>query len=236
MEGRRTTVVKRHSLTEQVADGIVAMILDEGLHTGDALPSTADMSDTFGVSRTVVREALAELAARGIIERSQGRESVVSTPGAHQLRELLGFRVRRDNVDAKAIMEFRQSIEVQAARLAAERASAESLEDLTNAWDRLAAARGESNFYEADIDFHGAIARASGNALIELVLDSLVDLLRDVRRTSFRGRKRLGKDPHIVIEDHRRILDAIIERDPEAAAAAMERHIAATLRDVAAAG
>lgn len=230
----RSTVMKRQPLTEQVGDAIVEKILDEGLQAGDALPSTADLSESFGVSRTVVREALAELAARGIIERSQGRESVVASPGSHQLRELLSFRVRRDKVDGRAIMEFRQSIEVQAARLAAERASAESLDDMTKAWDRLAAARGEANFYEADIDFHNSIARASGNILIELVLDSLVDLLRDVRRTSFRGRKRLGKDPHVVIEDHRRILDAIIEHDPDAAAAAMEAHIAATLRDVAA--
>lgn len=230
----RSTVMKRQPLTEQVGDAIVEKILDEGLQSGDALPSTADLSESFGVSRTVVREALAELAARGIIERSQGRESVVASPGSHQLRELLSFRVRRDKVDGRAIMEFRQSIEVQAARLAAERASAESLDDMTKAWDRLAAARGEANFYEADIDFHNSIARASGNILIELVLDSLVDLLRDVRRTSFRGRKRLGKDPHVVIEDHRRILDAIVEHDPDAAAAAMEAHIAATLRDVAA--
>lgn len=230
----RSTVMKRQPLTEQVGDAIVEKILDERLQAGAALPSTADLSESFGVSRTVVREALAELAARGIIERSQGRESVVASPGSDQLRELLSFRVRRDKVDGRAIMEFRQSIEVQAARLAAERASTESIDDMTKAWDRLAAARGEANFYEADIDFHNSIARASGNILIELVLDSLVDLLRDVRRTSFRGRKRLGKDPHVVIEDHRRILDAIIEHDPDAAAAAMEAHIAATLRDVAA--
>jgi GntR family transcriptional repressor for pyruvate dehydrogenase complex len=228
-------VLKRQSLADQVANAILAMIVDQGLRPGTSLPSTGELAERFAVSRTVIREALADLAGRGVIERSQGRESVVSVPGSHQLQELLSSRVRGDAVDAAEIMEFRQSIEVQAARLAASRRTDEDMVALQQAWDRLAAAKTESEFHESDIGFHRAVASASGNTLILLVHDALVEVLRDVRRRSFRGRKRSGISLEGVVADHKRILEAIRSANADDAAAAMSRHLAATVRDLSAA-
>ena len=72
--GAESVTLSRRSLADQVADALIDLILKEGLQEGDSLPSTAELSERFGVSRTVVREALAALAGRGILSRSQGRE------------------------------------------------------------------------------------------------------------------------------------------------------------------
>lgn len=229
------TILRRQSLADQVADAILSMILDEDLRAGDSLPSTGELAERFSVSRTVIREALADLAGRGIIERSQGRESVVSTPGHEQLQELLRFRLRRDNVDPGALMELRQSVEVQAARLAAERRTDEQLDALRQAWEQLAAAKTEADFHEADITFHRALAVASGNPLMVLVLDSMVDLMRGARRRSFRGRKKRDIGLDGVVADHEAVLTAVAGSDPNAAAEAMARHLGNTAKDLQAA-
>lgn len=210
----------------------MAMIVEQRLAPGEPLPSTGDLAEQFNVSRTVVREALAELAGRGMIERSQGRESVVSSPGPEQFQELLRFRVDREGIDPTAIMEFRQTMEVEAARLAATRRTAPDLDAMQASWDRLSSARTEAEFHEADILFHRAVAAASGNPLILLVLDSLVELLRDVRRRAYRGRKKQGKALDQVVADHRHVLDAIRGGDAAGAAEAMAHHLSGTVRDL----
>lgn len=227
-------LLKRQSLADQAADAILEMILERGLTAGDSLPSTGDLAEQFSVSRTVIREALADLAGRGIIERSQGRESVVSTPGPDQLKELLAFRIRRDSIDTDSIMEFRQTIEVLSAHLAAARRTDEQLDDMRACYERLVAAKNESDFHEADIDFHRAVAVASGNVLVLLVIDSLVEAMRDVRRKAYRGRRRRGTDLSDVLRDHRNVLDAVEAADPDGAAAAMASHLKTTLSDLSA--
>lgn len=225
-------VLKRQSLADQVASAILTMIVDRELAPGTSLPSTGELADQFNVSRTVIREALADLAGRGVIERSQGRESVVSVPGTQQLQELLSFRVRGDSIDAEAIIEFRQSVEVQAAKLAAVRRVDDDLDTLRDAFRRLSTAKTEADFHDADIDFHRAVASASGNPLILLVHESLVELLRNVRKRSYRGRKKLGTGLEGVIGDHRRVLESIEAGDPDAAATAMAGHLGQTVKDL----
>jgi DNA-binding FadR family transcriptional regulator len=230
-----TPILRRQSLGDQVADAILAMIMEEKLSAGDSLPSTGELAERFAVSRTVIREALADLTGRGIIERSQGRESVVSMPGSEQLQVLLNFRVERDDIDVQSIMEFRQSIEVDAARLAATRRSDDQLAGLRVAFDALAKAKGEVEFHDADIAFHRAVAAASGNPLMVLVLDSLVELLQGVRRRSYRGRKKRGIGLDGVVADHKAVLQAILKSDPDAAAKAMSKHLGNTIKDLSAA-
>jgi GntR family transcriptional regulator, transcriptional repressor for pyruvate dehydrogenase complex len=224
--------LKRQSLADQVADAVLAMIVEQQISPGESLPSTGDLAERFSVSRTVIREALADLAGRGMIERSQGRESIVSSPGPEQLQELLRFRVQREGIDSEAIMEFRQSMEVQAAGLAAVRRTDTQIDAIRMAWDQLSAAKTETEFHDADIAFHTAVAAASGNPLISLVLDALVDLLRDVRKRSYRGRRKKGTSLEAVIADHRAIYDAIESGDATAAEHAMKAHLSSTVGDL----
>lgn len=222
----------RRSLAEQVADALVDLIMTDGLVEGDALPSTAELSERFGVSRTVVREALAALAGRGVLTRSQGRESVVATPGPDDLMRLLQFRVHRDDVSLHDIVDVRVALEVMAARKAAENATSQDLEAIVEQLDELAGARTDAAYHQADIALHRAIAVASGNSLTVLVLDALTDFLRKLRVTATKARKARGESLEPVIEQHREIVQAIQAGDGQAAADAMLRHLGTAAREL----
>ena len=224
--------LRRQSLADQVAHAVLSMILDDGLGAGDTLPSTAVLAERFDVSRTVVREALADLAGRGIIERSQGRESVVATPGSQQLRELFDFRIRRDAIEPSSLSELRQSVELLSARLAATRASDEEIDELAQILERMAASKNRDEFHETDIAFHRALARASGNPLVSLVLDAVVQLMRDFRQRWFKGHQVRGRTREVIIDEHRKIFTAVKRRNPAKAAAAMATHLQASPADL----
>jgi DNA-binding FadR family transcriptional regulator len=229
-------IVRRQSLATQVADAVLATIHENGLAVGSPLPSTGELAERFNVSRTVVREALADLAGRGIIERSQGRESVVSAPGPQHLEELLRFQISRDQIGAESLIEVRQSIEVLSARLAATRLTDSGREALTAAYERMASAKTDKDFHEADIDFHRTVALASENPLILLVLGAFVQLMRELRSRYFKGHKRRGRTLDVVTEEHRKILDAILSGSADRAEKAMVAHLEASQRDLEAAG
>jgi GntR family transcriptional repressor for pyruvate dehydrogenase complex len=228
-------IVRRQSLASQVADAVLEMIHTQALRPGDGLPSTGDLAERFMVSRTVVREALADLAGRGLIERSQGRESVVSMPGPEQLQDLLRFQIRRENIGAGSLIEIRQSIEVLSARLAAERHEAEDAAALKAGIERMVNAKGDQEFHEADIAFHRLVAVASKNPLIVLVLDAFVELMREQQPRYFRGHQRRGRSLKVVTDEHRKICDAVIARKAADAVKAMSEHLAASQRDLEAA-
>lgn len=220
--------LSRRSLADQVADALIQLILDEGLQEGDSLPSTAELSERFEVSRTVVREALAALAGRGILNRSQGRECVVATPGSDELTRLLQFRIRQDEVGVDHILDTRLALEVTAARAAAENVTPEAAAELRACVDELAAAKNEKDFHQADIAVHRAIAVASGNPLVVLILDALVDFLRDVRIQATKARKSRGENLDAVIDYHREIVEAIAAGNGDKAEAAMLSHLMET--------
>lgn len=220
-----SAALSRRSLADQVADALVELILSEDLQDGDSLPSTAELSERFDVSRTVVREALATLGGRGILTRSQGRESIVASPGAADLSQFLQFTARRDEVTLGHILEVRYGIEIVAARLAAERATEADLLEITSALERLSSATRDRDFNLADVELHRAIALASKNVLIQLVLEGLADFLLDFRVQTMKKRRREGGTREPVIEEHRRLVAAIAAHDVQAAAAAMHDHL-----------
>lgn len=215
-------------MADQVAEALIELIVDRRLRAGDSLPSTADLASEFNVSRTVVREAMAELAGRGILSRSQGRECVVKLPGPAEITGLLDFRVRHDGVDPLDVQEMREAVEVQTARLAAERRTPEQLEQLRTCLEGLETGLGRASFYEADVEFHRTLAQASGNTLLVLALDALRPLLQSsiVQATrTWRARGGTSKDAHLA---HRKIYEAIEAADPQAAVEAMSEHLAQT--------
>lgn len=223
-----TIALSRRSLADQVADALVELILSEGLKEGDSLPSTAELSERFRVSRTVVREALAALAGRGILARSQGRESVVATPGSEDLTRLLQFRIRRDEVGVQHILDTRLALEVMSASLAAQNGTAEHKREIRLRLDELAASQKETKYHQADIKLHRSIAVASGNPLLTLILDALEDFLLDVRVKATKARKARGESLEPAIEQHRKIVAAIEAGNVERASETMRDHLEMT--------
>ena len=226
------TQLSRRSLAEQVTDSLIEYILAEGLTEGDSLPSSAELSERYGVSRTVIREALAALGGRGVLTRSQGRESVVATPGASDLVKLLQFRVTRKDVGLDHILDARIGLEVTGARRAAELATPEQVADIRAEFEALAETKKESGYHAADVNLHRAIAVASANPLIVLILDALGDFLMDFRVKATKNRKARGESLEPVIDQHRQIVEAIEAGDGEAAAEAMRSHLEASRAEI----
>lgn len=227
--------LRRQSLPEQVAIAILEALVDQRLKPGDALPPAAELAAQFGVSRTVVREALADLMGRGVISRVLSREPIVSMPGPDQLRELLRIRISQDSITIESLIELRLPLEVQSARLAAARRTAEQLQAIQTAFDVLVSEEDEAKFHGADVQFHREVALASGNLLIPLVLDSLSDLLHDFRQAWYAAQRDEGKLPELV-EEHRRVLKAIKAGDPDAAGISMSDHLLTGLEKIREAG
>jgi GntR family transcriptional repressor for pyruvate dehydrogenase complex len=222
------TPLLKTTLTSGVADALIAFILEEGLQDGDLLPATADLAERYGVSRTVVREAIADLAGRGIVERSQGRETIVVTPGTEKLHGLLQFRVLREGVSPEEVMETRRSIETITAGLAAARRKPEHVVALETALAEIARAENDSAFHDADVRFHHVLAEASANRLILLLFEGLESLVRELRIRATQGRRKSGQPMAPVVDAHRAIFEAVRDSNPARAERAMDAHLRQT--------
>ncbi|HZS14405.1 MAG TPA: FadR/GntR family transcriptional regulator [Candidatus Dormibacteraeota bacterium] len=221
-------LITKTSLAAKVADALVAYILQEGMHEGDLLPSTADLAERYGVSRTVVREAIADLAGRGLLQRGQGKETVVLNPGASQLHGLLEFRVLRDGVSAEQVLETRRAIEGITARLAAERRSDDDLATMREALSLMTSAPDDTAYHDADVRFHHQLALSTRNPLIALIFEGIESLVREQRIRATQGRRARGEAFEPIHEAHRAIYDAVARGNPAKAEQAMLAHLMQT--------
>jgi GntR family transcriptional regulator, transcriptional repressor for pyruvate dehydrogenase complex len=205
-----------------VAEAILELIRERELREGDMLPPTAELAATFGVSRPVIREALAELAGRGLIERQQGRESILRLPGSERIAQLLDYQVEHTDITDAQLHELRKALEMQSARLAARNATTNDVEELER-WltDMREAAQDIEASLTADIAIHQAVAAATHNPLFALILDAVGPLLVDSRRRAWRSYRSHGGAYEQVVARHAQIVEAIRGHDPEAAEAAM---------------
>ncbi|MBB6549432.1 FadR/GntR family transcriptional regulator [Nonomuraea rubra] len=193
---------------------------------GELLPSEGELAVRFGVSRTVVREAISRLRAAGLVETRRGRgSSVLARPPAQDFTHSLG--TVRTPGDRLHLLELRRGIEVEAAALAAARRTPAALAAVDAALRRTAAVRGgASDAVEADFAFHRAVAAATANRFYLDLLDTL--------GAGAITRPYAGPEPdpgHLdqVLGEHRRIRDAIASGDAMGAAAAMRTHLDASM-------
>ncbi|WP_442680143.1 FadR/GntR family transcriptional regulator [Sphingomonas sp. ASY06-1R] len=188
---------------------------------GDRLPSERELSDQFGVSRPVVREAIIVLELRGLVQRRHGAGVYVAPKASLQLSP-------PDEADGPfEVTEARRLLEGEVAALAASAASDQQIAELEAILARIGDMRSDQPTRErADRAFHVALARATGND----VLVGLVETLWDKRYQSplcvyfFSRAREAGIQPPV--DEHRLVLDAIRARDPDAARRAMRDHLA----------
>lgn len=217
--------VQRASLLpDQIAADIMAKITDGELVPGDSLPTEHSLADTFGVSRNVVREAIARLRSDGVIESRQGRGAVVK-PVSERETFRVDIRALGKSDNLADLFELRGILEIEAAGLAAERRSAEDLQDMRNA---LAEMEGQEQFdeerLEADAAFHRALGNATGNTYLSGIIGYISSRLKDTTRatSSLHARKDLVG---ITIAEHLKVLNAVEASDKSAARDAMAAHV-----------
>ncbi|MFD3563636.1 FadR/GntR family transcriptional regulator [Streptomyces sp. NPDC058686] len=228
--------VRRTTLFDQVAGEIVALIEESALEPGDDVPSEGELAARFGVNRLAVREAIRVLSAREILVSSQGRPARVNVPSARVFGQILQFRLRQQSLEFADVLDARGAIEgALASRAAARVASGEASPDAAGALldEMEGAVEDRDRFVALDLAFHHEIARMAGNGMLELVLESLSDILTAHRLASYEGRSRRGDSQRATITAHRRILNAIASGTPQVAVAAMAAHLDETGEDLA---
>ncbi|KQO52887.1 FadR/GntR family transcriptional regulator [Sphingomonas parapaucimobilis] len=211
-------------LADRAYTAIVRIINDEGLAIGDRLPSEARLAETFGMSRTIVREALARLASDGITEARRGAGSYVK----RRPSERLGTHMPMDEL-AKTLgtYEVRFVLEAETARLAALRRSSEQMEAIEQALAALRAALlSDAPAHDEDWVLHRAIVEATGNSAFIPVFDHLKDEVMHILRAGVDiSRSRPPEVIGAMMDEHDAIVEAIRGRDPDGAALAMRWHL-----------
>lgn len=221
--------VKTSRLYEQIVQQVEESILNGQLKPGDQLPAERDLAQSFGVSRTAVREAVRTLREKGLVEPFSGRGTFVTNGTSQAIRQSLDLMIRVNRQEGSAhLAELRLVLEPEIAGLAASRIEGQLLGTMRetvatmdqNLHDREA-------YIEADLDFHLALAEAAGNPLILSLLDSIVGLLREQRSRIFEVEGGPERGQH----HHKRILAAVEQRKSEAAREAMRAHLQQVLSD-----
>lgn len=218
------------SLAQTVVAGLKSRILDGSLGPGTKLPSEAELIEEYGVSRTVIREAVTRLRAEGLVETFQGRGSFVLA-----MPEPTSFTVEasaiRTQADVLAMIDFRLGVESEAAYLAAANRSPQAAEAVQAALEAFTVA-GPEDAVEADFAFHRALAAASGNRFYLDLLDSLGPMMIMLPRTRLPEEFSLTDAAHVerVRREHDNVAAAVIAGDPETARAAMRVHLGNTRR------
>ncbi len=214
--------VRKARRYQQVAEQIERLILKGVLKPGDLLPPERDLVKKFGVGRSSIRDAIRTLEVMGILEPRQGHGTVVREVSADALVVPLASLLMRKREMIAELVDVRRMIEPALAARAALNASEEELAHLADILERQERKmrRGESTIDE-DSEFHYAIALAARNSVVLKVVDLLMDLLRESRTRSLQVPGRLERS----VAGHRRILRALQRRDPNAAEAAVRKHL-----------
>jgi GntR family transcriptional repressor for pyruvate dehydrogenase complex len=222
-------VEREPRLSDKVAQMILDTILSGKLSPGDKLPSERELGEQFGVSRTVVREAVRALAAKGLISVRSGSGLRVAPADASSVQESMSLFLRAAMLDYRKLHELRKVLEVEIAGIAAERATPEDAAQVAAAARRMAETSGldGSSSSEAvvesaaqrDLEFHRAIAEATHNELFSLLMDPIGQSLMTVRRAN------LQVNLERTLELHEALVERILARDAEGARAAMSRHL-----------
>jgi DNA-binding FadR family transcriptional regulator len=217
---------KHRNLAQGVVEDISSRIRQASLKPGDKLPTESAIMEQYGVSRTVVREAISHLQASGLVQTRHGIGTFVIEP------QQTGLGIGADSIvtvrDVLAILELRISMETEAAWLAASRRTEEQVAELGEALgDMQRALQQGSTSVEADMRFHHLIAEATGNRYFVEILGQLGSTIIPRARLNTPGLDLNRPADYLerVNREHEDIYKAILRKDPEAARAAMRTHL-----------
>ena len=216
MRGRR--------LADQAYSGIIEFITVERLKVGDRLPPEVRLAEMFGISRTIIREALVRLASDGITQARRGAGSFVKNRPSNRL---IAFTSAPKLSVALGTYEVRFAIESEGARLAATRRSAEGMLAIEAALEKLKAALlTGAPAHTEDMEFHRGILHATANAAFIQAFNALAGEIDEIMQAGVDiSRSRPPDEIQAMIHEHEAITDAIRLRDADDAALAVHWHL-----------
>jgi GntR family transcriptional repressor for pyruvate dehydrogenase complex len=226
------TPVQSIKVFEQIADQIEQRILNGELRSGDRLPTERVLAEQFQASRTAVREAMKILAQKGLVEMRPGRGTIVINGAPEAMQNSIGLVMKLQVGEVGGsdnLVEVREILETEIAALAAARATEDEIAAMREAIRVMDVSLSDADAYiAADNQFHRALAKATQNSLILILIDSIVNPLSEQRKHIFA----VEGGPERGQFHHRRILESIIRRNPENARAAMHAHLQQVREDV----
>ncbi len=214
--------IERQAVSEQVAQKLLSLVQAGSLKPGQQLPPERDLAATLQVSRPSLREALRALSLLGVVRIRQGGGVFVSALEPEALLAPIHFFISLDSRNLQSLFDARILVESGIARIAATRISKAEIETLAACVDIEESELADVNtFIDSDARFHKTIFDAVDNPFLLKIATSLHLLGQASREIT-------GRIPGVVsqsLQDHKRILAAMIARDPDKAAAAMETHL-----------
>ena len=222
-------VVRTSRLYEQIVQQIEESVLKGTLKPGDQLPAERELAQQLGVSRTAVREAVKALREKGLVEAYSGRGTFITDGTSHAARQSFDLMVKIGQQESSThLADLRLILEPGIAALAAQRIEEEHLTAMREAVAVMERSlKDPAAYIEADLDFHLALAEAVANPLILSLIDSIVGLLREQRIKIFN----VSGGPQRGQVFHKRILEAMEQRNPLLARSAMSDHLEQVRQD-----
>jgi GntR family transcriptional repressor for pyruvate dehydrogenase complex len=215
------TIVQADPPSALVAQAILEYILSGHVGPGEKLPSERQLSEALGVGRSIAREGLKSLGLLGLVEFRHGGGSYLRSMESTLLPRVIEWGLLLGERRVVDLVEARRFLEIDMARLAAERHTPEQFAEIEAALGRMKSARTAEEFTDADVDFHLAVGAACGNSALANMHASIASLLRVWIHRVMDAAESL--EPSYL--EHVPILEALRARDPEAAAAAIADHL-----------
>jgi GntR family transcriptional repressor for pyruvate dehydrogenase complex len=208
------------TLQEQVCDAIKQYIISQRLKAGDRLPSEHQMANMLAVSRTSVREALATLAALGIVEIKRGKGAFVCDFDIKTITDQLPYGLQFHQEDLQDLIEIRRLLELYAIEKVIETIEDDQMEQLREIVEAMAvkAQQGE-DFVEEDIAFHRTLAEMAGKRVLLLILSGFWEVVIKARQ-GVPSKERL----QVRYEEHLKIFEAVTARKLRDALFYMDAH------------
>ncbi len=216
--------VKNKKVYELVIEQVQNMIINGDLKIGDRLPSERELAEQMGASRTSIREAIRSLEILGIVESRQGEGNFISNYKGTNWLEPISLMFKLNNGTFEDILEIRDIIEGEAARLAALRITPEQKVELEEILIRLKAADTEEALSQVDRAFHLIISDASHNMLISTMMRAITSILQNFIEEARNAISVWANDPELLLKQHIAIAEAILDGRSEAAANDMHEH------------
>lgn len=208
-------------LSESVAARIEERILSGQIPPGGRLPSERQLAQSLGVSRGLVREAILELALKGLVSRRQGRGTEVRARHHSDFTGAIVGRLAEGERRVLELLDFREALEPPIAARAAERATSADVQRLREISTDLDTESDPTRAAKLDASFHHGIALATRNHVLVDLVETSMEMLNQTRRRNLQTpeRRRMSR------EAHRAIFAAVQAGDAEAAERAMTEHI-----------
>lgn len=212
-------------LVDEVQQKIREMILKKEFDENGYLPSEGELCKKLGVSRATVREAVRSMEVRGFVKRVHGKGIMVVDNSVKAVARSISDMMSLGDYTIRELLEVRRIIEIQAAGLAAKRATPKDIEALRNALEKMErATQMDDQYFQSDLDFHMILVQAANNHLLSAIVSAYTLLLKKLIIESSQTNYVIEQKYHY----HRNIFECITKGDDEGASRCMRIHLDAT--------